>query len=320
MKQFVAQPFFSPSSEALRYLPECPRMLHNCGDSPMVGWVGIQHGSDSKTGSLNILNLQTRENTSHALPGRPGFYAESVDPGVLLVGVERRLIFYDINRREVTETGVDIPAPERVIINDGTPVPNGVVFGSKDVNFKDEIAAIYFYNTQLGYLCVLREKQICSNGKVLLSHGETSTLVDIDSPRKNLVAYDANLEGCALHDPRILADFQKYDGVPDGMKLTPDGKSVVVAFYNPNAAEFGVVRQVNLETGAVEAEWRLPGSPRVTCPEFVSLDGRVMLLLTTAIEGMPDEIRKQAPHAGDLYVGETDFTRLPPSPPLVSRF
>ena len=41
-----------------------------------------------------------------------------------------------------------------------------------------------------------------------------------------------------------------------------------------------------------------PGSPRVTCPEFVTIEGKTRLLFTTAIEGMPPETRAIAPHAG----------------------
>ena len=190
----------------MRYLPECPRMLRNAGDQPLVAWITIQHGADSRTGSVNILNLKTLENTPHELPGRPGFFVESVDPGVLLIGVERRLIFYDVNRHEITETGVEIPAPERVIINDGTAVESGIVFGSKDFDFAQEIAALYYF-IQPERLCILRERQICSNGKMLLSRGNTTTWWT-SIRRAKTWAHDANLDGWPACQ-RVIADYRQ---------------------------------------------------------------------------------------------------------------
>ena len=57
-----------------------------------MGWVAIQHGANVFAGSLNILDLATGKNTSMPLPGRPGFFVETTDPGIVLVGIERRLI------------------------------------------------------------------------------------------------------------------------------------------------------------------------------------------------------------------------------------
>jgi len=78
-----------------------------------------------------------------------------------------------------------------------------------------------------------------------------------------------------------------------------------------------LAQQIRLSDGKVENEWIVPGSPRVTCPELVWLDGKVRLVLTTAVEGMPAEIRKIAPEAGTMFIADTDFDALPPDPPLV---
>ena len=91
-----------------------------------------------------------------------------------------------------------------------------------------------------------------------------------------------------------------------------------MAFYNPVCVAGGLAQEIRLSDGAVLTEWMFPGSPRVTCPEFARLDGKVSLLFTTAEEGMPPETRALAPHVGAIYVAETPFEELPEAPPLVA--
>jgi hypothetical protein len=144
MQRFVARPIYGPDTEELRYLPECPRMLRNLpGLAPVLGWVSIQHAAAATVGSLNLLNLATRRNTSFSLPGRPGFFVETTQPGVLLVGLERRLVLFDLVSARLVETGVSLPDDERVIINDGIAIPGGLLFGTKHLEFRERIAALY---------------------------------------------------------------------------------------------------------------------------------------------------------------------------------
>src|SRR5437879_1669729 len=153
----TAQPFYRPPTDELRYLPEGPIQLRGTN---RLGWVAIQHGSDVQHGSLNVLDLITLENQSYPLPGRPGFFVETADAGVLLIGLERRLVLFDLASGEVTKTLAELPDDPRVIINDGTAVPDGVIFGTKHLGFKEPIAAIYHYGTTLREI---RGGQVCSN-------------------------------------------------------------------------------------------------------------------------------------------------------------
>ncbi len=77
----------------------------------------------------NCLDLATGQNVHHPLAGRPGFFAETGDPGVLVIGLERRLVLYDVVRACITGTLGHIPEDERVIINDGIAIPGGLIFG-----------------------------------------------------------------------------------------------------------------------------------------------------------------------------------------------
>jgi sugar lactone lactonase YvrE len=100
------------------------------------------------------------------------------------------------------------------------------------------------------------------------------------------------------------------------LRETANGESIVVAFYNPSTADTGIAQELRLTDGTVLTEWILPGSPRVTCPEFVELDGSIRVVFTTAVEGMPAETQGKAPHAGTFFCAATDLATLPAPPPL----
>lgn len=306
MATFAAEPFYLPASDALRFLPECPRVLRSRPDT--LAWVAIQESASSVRGSVNLLNLRTLENDSHPLPGRPGFFAETDREDVLVVGMERSLVLYDLRRRAIVSEPFVVTDDERVVINDGLAVEGGLLFGTKHMTFKERIACMYFLDSALGRLHTLHAAQICANGKFLHDGG----LVDIDSFNKTLDHYPVDMKVPKLGDRRIVADFRDTPLFPDGLRPGPELDSVLVAFYNPEAAPEGVAREFGIADGVVRNEWRLPGSPRVTCPEILRMDGRVRVLFTTAVEGM-DPV---TPNAGAMYIAETPFTEVPPAPPL----
>jgi sugar lactone lactonase YvrE len=326
MQRFVARPIYRPDSEQLRFLPECPRTLRNLpGRAPVLAWVSIQHAADAPVGSINLLNLATMRNTSFPLPGRPGFFVETDQPGVLLIGLERRLVLFDLVSGRLVETGVSLPDDQRVIINDGVAIPGGLLFGTKHLEFRERIAALYHLDTATRQLTELVSGEICSNGKYFMPDAGGAVLIEIDSLPKTITRYRLGcgpafcsqgfgrvLEASLVAAPAALPAF------PDGLRPAPDGNSIVVAFYNPEAVAAGLAQEIRLSDGAVLTEWLFPGSPRVTCPEFVWLDGRVQLIFTTATEGMPPEIRAIAPQAGTMFCADTDFEAMPESPPLVT--
>jgi sugar lactone lactonase YvrE len=309
MHVFEATPFYTPETAGLRFLPEGPRMLRNYPSAdPMLGWVAIQESFEELHGSVNLLNLRTHGNDVHPLPGRVGFFAETDRAGVVVVGLERSLALYDLRARTLVGSPLAVTADERVVINDGVAVAGGLLFGTKHTAFNERIACMYLLDSSTGRLHTLHSQQICANGKFLYGGG----LVDIDSPNKTLDHYLFDPAGPALGERRIIADFRDTTLFPDGMRPSPDGESVIVAFYNPEAAGEGLAREYRIQDGAVLAEWRLPGSPRVTCPEVLELEGQVRVLFTTAVEGMDPMV----PLAGTMYLGETPYDRVPEGPAL----
>jgi len=318
-RRFIAAPFFEPPTEDLRYLPEGPRLLRNYpGGESLLGWVSIQYAADRPDGSLNVLDLASRSNRAFPLPGRPGFFAETTRPGCVLIGLERSLVYFDLLAgRLLPEPQFPVTADTRVIINDGLAVEGGVFFGTKDLKFRRPIAALYFFDAAARRIHTLLDGQTCSNGKYLLNDPHGPTLIDIDTAPRNLRRYRLDAACKRVLESSLVLPPDALPAFPDGMRPAPDGESVIVAFYNNGAVSDGVARQIRLADGATLCEWRVPGSPRVTCPELVEIDGEVKLLLATAVEGMPEETRRIAPHAGFLFLAGTPFRTPPPPPPLV---
>jgi sugar lactone lactonase YvrE len=316
--QFTATPYFEPAGEELRFLPEGPRLLQNHpAGGLLLGWVAIQHGADVQAGSINILDLASGRNTSFPLPGRPGFFAETEKPGVVLVGLERRLAYFDLLTGVLTESGPSVTGDQRVIINDGLAIDGGVLFGTKHLEFNQPLAALYFFDSATKTVRTVVDKQFCSNGKFLSRDGQGFRLIDIDSIPKTITDYrfDSKLE--RVLKSSLVTSPDSLPGYPDGLRPAPDGESVIVAFYNPEAVADGLAWQIRLADGNVLCEWRIPGAPRVTCPEFVQMDGEVKLVFTTAVEGMPAETRRLAPASGTLFIASTPFQSMPEPPPLV---
>jgi sugar lactone lactonase YvrE len=308
--QYLAKELFAPAEERLRYLPEGPRFLRGTNE---VGWVAIQDDADSTVGSLNRFDLVSGKNRSLPLPGRPGFFAETEMPGKWLVGMERQLVLVDWGSGAVEELGVTVSNDDRVIINDGLAVEGGVLFGTKHLGFSEPIAALYFFDAAARTLHTVLDGQTCSNGKDLRG----AQLIDIDSTPKAISRYHWDAATRRATGREFVVAPEQLPAYPDGLRPSPDGESVIVAFFSPGAVSDGVARMYRVADGAVECEWVIPGSPRVTCPEFVEIDGAVKIVFTTAVEGMAAEIRELAPGAGSLYIADTPFDRMPTRPPLV---
>lgn len=315
MKQHIAEPFFDPGSEPLRFLPEGPRQLQNYPRAgTFLGWVAIQHGPQDETGSINVLDLATRANENHPLPGRPGFFAETTRPGLVLIGLERRLVFYDLTSRTIEEIAT-VTDDRRCVINEGMAVPGGVLFGTKNLTFDAPVAEVYFFDSATRQVRSVLGGQICSNGKHLYGRNGKRYLADICSFKQAVTRYRV-AEDWRLEAEARIVDFTGQGIYPDGMR--PSGESLIVAFYDPRPMSNGHARRYSIDSGELLEEWVVPGSPRVTCPEFVTMGGETKLLFTTAIEGMPEEIRAIAPLAGYLYIAGAAGLEVPPPPPLVA--
>lgn len=293
---------FRPATDALKFLPEGPYT----GPNGSISWVGIQHGSDSTVGSLNLLTLASQTNQSFDLPGRPGFAFPTSTPNVYVCGVERTLGLFDGTNNSWQPLVDNIDADvDNTIINDGMVYGDNLIFGCKELEFKTKKAGLYLYRGADKQLIQLRSDQICSNGKAIFTQDGVLNLIDIDSPSKTVTTSVLDIAAGTIGPQKVIVDVTSEEIFPDGLIITPDGKSVIIAFYDPADPDFGVARQYGIESGQIEHIWSCPGSPRVTCPQLVEIEGCVKLVLTTAVEGMPPEQLAKHVNAGCLFIGDT---------------
>jgi sugar lactone lactonase YvrE len=302
MKTIEAEVLFRPDLDQLRFLPEGPYPL----GPGIVSWVAIQHGGDSPIGSINVLSLDDGRNRSVPLTGRPGFAFPADEPDVFVVGLERHLQRVNLATGESQVLSDEVDADvEGTIINDGVAFAEGYVFGCKDLKFAEKKAGLYLWRSSDQATIRLRDDQTCSNGKVIRATEDGWTLLDIDTPTQKVVRYSLDVDAGKLGLAETVLDLTAESMFPDGMIETPDGESLIIAFYNPQDAPYGVARQYNLASGEIETEWRCPRSPQVTCPQLVEFKGRLRLVLTTAVEHMSAERQKEHDNAGCIFMAET---------------
>lgn len=308
MQEYTTDLLFRPDSLEQRFLPEGPYPY----GSGKISWVAIQHGADAQHGALNVFDFATSTNDSFILSGRPGFAFPTNRPGTFVVGQEHEVGLFDTQSGSWSPLAGDLESDvEGTVINDGVAFAGGLVFGCKDLKFEEKKAGLYLWRKSDGQFIRLRNDQVCSNGKIITGSGDTVTLLDIDTPTKTVVRYSLDVAGGSLSEPEVVVDLTSRDDFPDGMIATPDGNSVIIAFYNPNDVDSGQACQFSLTDGSIEAVWTTEKSPRVTCPQLIELDGSIRLILTTADEGMNPEQQARHTNAGCLFIGDTEFDSLP---------
>lgn len=312
MQESTTSVLYRPDSLEQRFLPEGPYPY----GSGKLSWVAIQHGADATSGAINIFDFKTSTNESFALSGRPGFAFPTDRPGTFVVGAEREVGLFDTASGDWTPFAGELESDvSGTVVNDGVAFAGGLVFGCKDLNFEEKKAGLYLWRRSDGQFIRLRNDQVCSNGKIISGTGDQVALLDIDTPTKTVVRYTLDVTAGTLSEPEVVVDLRERTDFPDGMVATPDGQSVIVAFYNPNDVDFGEACQFSLADGSVEAVWQTEESPRVTCPQLINVDGRVRIVLTTADEGMTAEQQARHTNAGCLFIGDTDFD-FPPETPV----
>lgn len=308
-----AKPLSVPESDALRFLPEGPYQI----GPGKFSWVGIQHGADSQHGSLNRYDFATGENLSLDLPGRPGFAFPCQTKNRFVVGCERTLGFFDVATGDWEPfcEGIDQDV-SNTIINDGLALEDNLIFGTKDLEFATQKAGLYLYRGRDQKLIRLREDQICSNGKAIVTENGSLSLIDIDSPTRQIVRYPLDIREGTLGEPQVVLDLTSDPAVPDGAILTPDGTGLIVAMFLPQSAAFGETRLYDLASGECQTVWRTPLSPQNTCPALVEHDGVLKLVITTAVENMAQEDQAVCTSAGKLFVAESGLDIGDWNPPV----
>jgi len=323
--------YHAPNSPVLRYLPEGVQLIptHPSGN-PKFGWVAIQHGKEADHGSLNML-LPSGYNSSYCFNGKPGFFVQTQTRDVYIVGITNELFVVDIRSGGTITypTGLKIADRKDHLINDGIVVDGkGILFSTKAATWLENTGQQYFVPFENPEMLVVQNQVQCGNGTVVLDSTDSEIRIAyIDSPKKTIVEvvlYPKEISnGQVRHKvERVIADFTGGDALPDGMRAAPGVGApthLVAAFFHPGNPKFGVVREIEVNSGKVTAEWRATGAARMTCLDFfkVGTDSMIQILVTSADEGTPSEIARSQPNRGCLFSGSTHYNGPLRAPALV---
>lgn len=132
-----------------------------------------------------------------------------------------------------------------------------------------------------------------SNG--LAWNKEDDTLYYIDSPTRQVVAYDYDRLNGNISNKRIVFDLEKNNitGLPDGMTIDTDGNLWIAVYLGSR------VLNVNPKTGQLIRSIKLPAE-RVTSVAFGGPFLNI-LYVTTSSYGLSEAEKKNQPKSGSLF-------------------
>ncbi|WP_421827627.1 SMP-30/gluconolactonase/LRE family protein [Larkinella sp.] len=194
------------------------------------------------------------------------------------------------------ETVVPIADPEGHLpgnrFNDGKCDPAGR-FWAGTMSIADEPGAGALYMLDQNHSVSVKVDNVtCSNGLAWsLDH---RLLYYIDSPTRQVVAYDYDVHTGTITNKRVVIQFEEADGFPDGMTIDEKGM-LWIALWDG----WKVVR-CNPNTGERLQQIDLPAA-RITSCTFggTSLDD---LYITSAKTGLSQQELAEQPLAGYLFV------------------
>ena len=126
-----------------------------------------------------------------------------------------------------------------------------------------------------------------------------------DSPRRAIRAYDYDVTGGMIANPRIFAQVPETDGTPDGSTVDSEG-----FLWN---AQFGGGKVVRYAPdGSIDREIPLPVT-RPTCCAFGGADLKTLYVTSGRVMASAAEIAVE-PLAGALFAIDCDIAGLPEVP------
>ena len=259
-----------------------------------LGWVNILEGE------LHFLNPQSGDDQFVRFNEYIGFAVPRVN-GDILVGLQRGIASYNLTGAQLSW----IAQPEKDKagnrFNDGKCSPDGRLFaGTMAVDEHAEAGALYRLDKNLSMQKVIAPVSI-SNG--LAWSPEMNTLYYIDTPTRNVVAFEYNFDNGSIKNPKIVVTIPAEAGWPDGMTIDAEGM-LWIALWNG-----AKIIRYNPGNGKKISEISLPALNVTSCafggPDLTNL------YVTSAWKGMNPEQRKQFPGSGDIFEIETKIQGIP---------
>lgn len=226
-----------------------------------------------------------------------GTVAPTTDPNKVIIAPDLHIALLDLTTEEVEILATVEGKDER--FNDGKCGPAGnFIVGTMHVS--DPLGKLYNF-TKDGGVQFVQDGIKTSNG--LGWSPDYKTMYYVDSKYKEVYAFDYDLETGALSNKRVAFKLPEGDYSPDGLTTDKDGM-IWLAWWRGYC-----VTRWNPQTGEMIGKVEVP-APQVTACCFGGDDGKT-LYITSARDGVAADVLKKFPHAGSLFVLETDVEGQP---------
>lgn len=235
-----------------------------------------------------------------------GQYVGAVVPdkkGNLVLAMHHGFYTYDVRTEQlqaIVDPETDLP---RNRFNDGKCDPVGRFWaGTMSLDGEAQAGALYCLDTDLSTRVVIRHVT-CSNG--ITWSPDYKTMYFIDTPTKQVVAYDFELNTGHLSNPNVVVTFPEDGsaGVPDGMTSDTEGMLWIAHWGGAQVSRWDPETGVQIDSVSVPAS-------RVTSCVFAG-EGLEELYITTAREGLSERDLKKQPHAGGVFRVKPGVKGLP---------
>ncbi|OCA81565.1 SMP-30/gluconolaconase/LRE domain protein [Bacillus sp. FJAT-27225] len=243
-----------------------------------------------ETGEDRILDVGQR--IGAIVPRQSGGAVAALENGLYFVDIELGQFEFIVN----PEGGL----PENRF-NDGKCDPKGRFWaGTLNMSGKEGQASLYCLETD-GSLTKKLDGLSISNG--LAWSPDHKFMYFIDTPTRNVVRFEYNLETGDIRNPDICVTIPDGEGFPDGMTIDSEGHLWIAHWGG------GKVSRWNPATGIKVTEIEIPAVNVTSC----TFGGEHLLDLyvTTARDGMSDEELEKYPNAGGVFKVTTATKGLP---------
>ncbi|MCR8657472.1 SMP-30/gluconolactonase/LRE family protein [Paenibacillus endoradicis] len=218
--------------------------------------------------------------------------------GGIVLTLQDGFYSYDLSTRELTLLAEVESSLTDNRFNDGKCDPRGrYLAGTMSLSNQLSKGSLYSMDREYKVTTLLTEVSI-SNG--LAWSAEGNTLYFIDTPTRNVVAFDYELETGHISNRRVVVQIPDHLGFPDGMTIDAEGMLWVAHWGGWCVTRWNPLNGQLLQTVPVPAS-------QVTSCTFGGTDLDT-LYITTARVGLSEEELSKQPDAGGLFIIKLGIT------------
>lgn len=241
--------------------------------------------------TINIYNTAEKKNRIIQLDKMIGAIIPTTENGKLLAALEDGL--YIINPETAESEFLVNPESNtaQTRFNDGKCDTKGRFWvGTMDLEENRELGTLYCLDQDLNLEEKVKNVKI-SNG--LAWSLDNKTMYYIDSPTREVLAFDYDLETAEIANKRTIISLAEGEGVPDGMTIDAEGKLWIAHFGGAQVSRW------DPDSGEKIDSIQLPVSNVTSC----AFGGKNLdeLYITTASVGLSEEEKKEQPYAGGIF-------------------